>query len=149
MQPCNLMGHELIPNLCWTAVLACSSLQAHPTCRATPLGLRYHEAELWGFLRIASTSAFTAATYATMPGVPQQDAQKYFCYARSQLGYALGESTGLSYVNGFGKNYVTRVHHRDSVCTLEEDASGKCVECGSYQLTLPACPAVLLCRGRW
>jgi Glycosyl hydrolase family 9 len=89
--------------------------------------MRYHTDEEWAFLRIGSASAFTAATFASIPGVNTKFATAAFCYARSQLGYIVGETTEFSYVHGFGDNFVTQVHHRDSVCTLEEDKNGDCV----------------------
>jgi endoglucanase len=85
-----------------------------------------HTGEDWAFTRVATASAFTAATYASFPGVKGTEyGTKALCYARSQLGYVVGD-TGFSYVVGFGEKYPLQVHHRDSVCTLDEDAAGKC-----------------------
>ena len=91
--------------------------------------MRFQSDEEWAYLRVASASAFQAATYASLPGVPEQKAYQFYCYARAQLGYIVGETTGLSYIHGFGAKYITQVHHRDSVCTLEEDDAGECSQC--------------------
>ena len=56
--------------------------------------MRYHTDDSWAFLRVSTATAFQAASYASLPGVPKQQAYKYFCYARAQLGYCVGETTG-------------------------------------------------------
>lgn len=95
--------------------------------------MRITTAEDWAFLRVSSASAFVAATYGSFPGVSKEYRDMCYCYARSQLGYALGDA-GISYVHGFGQKYVQNVHHRDSVCTLEEGRNGECSSCA-----LPRC----------
>ena len=52
--------------------------------------------------------------------------------ARSQMGYIAGD-TGYSYVVGYGRSWPEQVHHRDSACTLKEDAAGDCDWCGFTQ----------------
>jgi hypothetical protein len=85
-----------------------------------------HSGEEWAFTRVATASAFTAATYASFPGVKNTTyGTKALCYARAQLGYLVGD-TGFSYVVGFGNRFPMQVHHRDSTCTLEEDNAGEC-----------------------
>lgn len=71
--------------------------------------------------------------YADLPGLSPHQRRTARCLARSQLGYVLGD-TGRSFVVGYGKRYPQHVQHRDSACTLEEDArdptfchAGRCV----------------------
>ena len=53
-------------------------------------------------------------------------------YSKSpvQVGYVLGD-TGRSYVVGLGEDFPQQPHHRDSACTLAEDAQGLCDRCAS------------------
>lgn len=112
-------------------------------CSASPKGLRTHTGEAWAFTRVATASAFTAATFASFPGVAGTDyATKALCYARSQLGYVLGD-TGYSYVGGFGPNYPQQSHHRDSVCTIEEDLEDDCQQCAPIAMPWSGAPHVL------
>jgi hypothetical protein len=82
----------------------------------------------WASLRLSTYSAYTAGHLATYPGVTPQMATTYLCYARSQLGYIVGDS-GRSFVVGYGQKYPQQVHHRDSACTMAEDNAGKCDRC--------------------
>ena len=52
-----------------------------------------------------------------MPSADKQFAKKAACYARSQLGYILGD-TGRSYVVGVGNNYPQQVRTAAAGCKL-------------------------------
>ena len=78
--------------------------------RKTPKGLAY--CDQWGPLRYATTTAFTALSYAEHGNATSAEKkEKYRAFAKSQVDYALG-STGRSYVVGFGENYPQNPHHR-------------------------------------
>jgi hypothetical protein len=52
--------------------------------------------------------------------------------------------TGYSYVIGFGAKYPQQPHHRDSACTLAEDAKGKCDRCVPLTAPLFACSTTVV-----
>ncbi|XP_063408599.1 endoglucanase G-like [Mytilus trossulus] len=68
---------------------------------------------VWGSLRYASNMAFMALLAAETGLHPSE----YRNWAKSQIGYALGD-TGRSFVVGFGVNPPTQPHHRASSCPL-------------------------------
>ncbi|XP_063408594.1 endoglucanase E-4-like [Mytilus trossulus] len=67
----------------------------------------------WGSLRYASNMAFMALLTADLGIHPME----YRKWAKSQIGYALGD-TGRSFVVGFGVNPPTQPHHRGSSCPM-------------------------------
>jgi hypothetical protein len=72
--------------------------------------------------RVATASAFAAATCASFPGAQGMKSDtRALCCARSQLGYVAGD-TGFSYVVGFGDKYPlqARVHLRNSESAIED-----------------------------
>lgn len=75
----------------------------------SPKGLAFRSQ--WGSLRYTSNMAFMALLAADVGVHPDQ----YRQWARSQIGYALGD-TGRSFVVGFGTNPPQRPHHRSSSC---------------------------------
>ncbi|XP_070574024.1 endoglucanase E-4-like [Ptychodera flava] len=75
----------------------------------TEKGLVFRES--WGSLRYAGGVSFLALVAAN-EGIR---ANAYRRFARSQIGYILGD-TGRSFLIGFGKNYPQRPHHRSSSC---------------------------------
>ncbi|XP_052083221.1 endoglucanase G-like [Mytilus californianus] len=77
----------------------------------TPKGLAFRLQ--WGSLRYASNMAFMALLAAEVGMHPTE----YRKWAKSQIGYALGD-TGRSFVVGFGVNPPSRPHHRGSSCPM-------------------------------
>lgn len=77
----------------------------------TPKGLAFRLQ--WGSLRYASNMAFMALLAAEVGVHPTE----YRKWAKSQIGYALGD-TGRSYVVGYGVNPPTQPHHRGSSCPM-------------------------------
>jgi hypothetical protein len=75
----------------------------------------------WGSLRNTCAASAIAVMFADLPVIAQNQVQAARCFARSQLGYVLGD-TGYSFVVGHGHRYPNQVHHRDAACTLAEDA---------------------------
>jgi endoglucanase len=65
----------------------------------------------WGSLRHAANVAFIALQAADL-GIK---ADEYRAFAKSQIGYALGD-TGRSFVVGYGVNPPERPHHRGASC---------------------------------
>jgi endoglucanase len=47
-----------------------------------------------------------------------EQAQTHTCWARSQMRYILGTSTGKSYLIGYGPDQPKRPHHRQSACSI-------------------------------
>ncbi|CAG2108742.1 unnamed protein product, partial [Medioppia subpectinata] len=82
------------------------------TAPKTPKGMVY--IDQWGTLRHASNVAFVCLQAAKVGINPEV----YKRFAKSQIGYALGD-TGRSFVVGVGVNPPTRPHHRSSSCPNE------------------------------
>ena len=80
----------------------------------TPAGLAF--VSKWGSLRTMANNAFMVLLYAhSIRDSDPRASQRYTCWARNQLRYALGD-TGRSFVVGMGKNPPTHVHHRSASC---------------------------------
>jgi hypothetical protein len=77
----------------------------------TPKGLAYYSD--WGTLRNTGNMMFLA----TIMGKYGAQADTHICWARSQMRYMLGTSTGKSYVIGYGPDQPKRPHHRQSACS--------------------------------
>ncbi|XP_061163624.1 endoglucanase 4-like [Saccostrea echinata] len=75
----------------------------------SPKGMAFRSQ--WGALRYTSNMAFMALLAADVGIHPDE----YRHWARTQIGYALGDS-GRSFVVGFGTNPPKRPHHRSSSC---------------------------------
>jgi hypothetical protein len=75
----------------------------------TPKGLVH--LDQWGALRHAGNVAFVCM----QAGDAGINKDKYYNFARKQIGYMLGD-TGRSFVCGYGNNPPTRPHHRSSSC---------------------------------
>ena len=81
------------------------------------MGLRMHKDAMLAPLPNAAAAAHIALMYADIKGLSPDNALQARCYARSQLGYILGD-TGRSYVVGVGREPPQQSHHRDASCTF-------------------------------
>lgn len=71
-------------------------------------------------------------------GSDPRQAQKYECWARSQIRYMIGDS-GRSYVVGFGSTPPGSEHHRGASCPAESSLGSNNPVCdyGDYALPTP------------
>lgn len=84
---------------------------SYSTVCYTPKGLAYYSD--WGTLRNTGNMMFVAA----LMGKYGQNKAAHTCWARNQMRYITGSSTGKSYLIGYGPSQPQRPHHRQSACT--------------------------------
>ncbi|WIA40308.1 hypothetical protein OEZ86_013679 [Tetradesmus obliquus] len=91
----------------------------------TPKGLAYYSD--WGTLRNTGNMMFLA----TIMGKYGDNAEAHICWARSQMRYITGTSTGKSYLIGYGPDQPKRPHHRQSACNVDYQEPCRKVENGT------------------